>query len=45
VQGNNKPLTTVGDWARTFDYCKGTKVLTIKSIAPIAIPYHRNEAP
>ncbi len=45
VQGNDKPLTTIGDWATTFDNCEGAKALTIKSIAPIVIPYHRNEAP
>ncbi len=45
VQGNDEPLTTIGDWATTFGDCEGAKVLTIKSIAPIVIPYHHNEAP
>ncbi len=45
VQGNDEPLTTIGDWARTYDDCEGAKALTIKLIVPIAIPYHRNEAP
>ncbi len=45
VQGNNEPLTTIGDWATTFDDCEGAKVLMIKSIAPIVIPYHCNLAP
>jgi hypothetical protein len=37
MQGNDKPFTTVGDWATTFDNCEGAKVLMIKSIAPIVI--------
>ena len=45
VQGNEEPLTTIGDWATTYDNCEGAKALTIKSIALIAIPYHHNEAP
>jgi hypothetical protein len=45
MQGNDKPLTTIGDWATTFDNREGTKVLTIKSIALIVIPNHCNEAP
>ncbi len=45
VQGNDEPLTTIGDWATTFDDCEGAKALTIKSIALIVIPYHRNKAP
>jgi hypothetical protein len=45
VQGNDEPLTTIGDWATTFDDSEGAKAITIKSIVPIAIPYHRNEAP
>ena len=45
VQGNDKPLTTIGDWATTYDDCEGAKVITIKLIVPITIPYHRNEAP
>ncbi len=45
VQGNDKPLTTIGDWAMTLDDCDGAKVLTNKSIAPIVIPYHCNEVP
>jgi hypothetical protein len=45
VQGNDKPFTTIGDWATTFNDCEGAKVLTIKSITPIVIPYHCNEAP
>jgi hypothetical protein len=45
MQGNGKPLITVGDWAMTFDDCEGAKALTIKSIVPIAIPYYCNEAP
>ncbi len=45
VQGNDEPLTTTGDWAMTYDNCEGAKEITIKSIVPIAIPYHRNEAP
>jgi hypothetical protein len=45
VQGNDEPLTTIGDWATTYDDCEGAKALTIESIVPIAIPYHRNEAP
>jgi hypothetical protein len=43
VQDNDKPLATIGDWATTFDDREGTKALTIKSIALIAIPCHRNE--
>jgi hypothetical protein len=45
MKGNDKPLTTIGDWAMTFDNREGSKVLTIKSIAPIVIPHYRNEAP
>jgi hypothetical protein len=45
VQGNNKPLTTIGDWATTFDDHEGTNALMIKLIALIAIPYHCNEVP
>ncbi len=45
VQGNDNTLTTIGDWATTFDNREGTKALTIKLISPIMIPYHRNEAP
>ncbi len=45
VQCNDEPLTTVGDWAMAFDDCEGAKALTIKSIVPIAIPYHCNQAP
>jgi hypothetical protein len=45
VQGNNYPLTTIGDWATTYDNCEGAKALTIKLIVPIASPYHRNEVP
>ncbi len=45
VQGNNKPLTTIGDWAMTFDNCEGAKALRIKLIIPITIPYHCNEVP
>ncbi len=45
MQGNDKPLTTIGDWATTFDDDEGAKALRIKSIAPIPIPYHHNEAP
>jgi hypothetical protein len=45
VQGNDEPLTTIGDWATTFDNCEGAKALTIESIVPIVIPYQRNEAP
>jgi hypothetical protein len=45
VQGNDEPLTTIGDWATTFDDREGAKAIMIKSIVPIAIPYHCNEAP
>jgi hypothetical protein len=45
MQGNNKPLAIEGDWAMTFDNCKGTKVPAKKSITPIAIPYICNEVP
>jgi hypothetical protein len=45
MQGNAKPLTTIGDWATTFDNREGAKVLTIKLIALIVTPYHHNEAP
>jgi hypothetical protein len=45
VQGNDKPLTTIGDWATTFDDCEGAKALTTKSFVPIVIPYHCNEPP
>jgi hypothetical protein len=45
MQGNDEPLTTIGDWAMTFDDREGAKAITIKSIVPIVIPYHRNEAP
>jgi hypothetical protein len=37
VQGNDKPLATMGDWATTFDNCEGSKELTIKLIASIAV--------
>jgi hypothetical protein len=36
---------TKSNWATTFNDCEGAKALTIKLIAPIVIPYHRNEAP
>jgi hypothetical protein len=42
VQDNNEPLTTIGDWAMTFDDREGAKALTIKLIVPITIPYHCN---
>jgi hypothetical protein len=42
VQGNDKPLTTIGDWATTFDDSEGAKVLTIKLIMLIVISYHCN---
>jgi hypothetical protein len=45
MQGNNEPLTTIGDWAKTFDDCEGNKAPTVKLISPIAIPHHCNEAP
>ena len=32
MQGNNKPLTTIGDWATTFSDREGAKALTIKLI-------------
>ena len=32
MQGNNKPLTTTGDWATTFKDHEGTKALTNKLI-------------
>ncbi len=32
MQGNNKPLTTIGDWATTFSNREGAKALTIKLI-------------
>jgi hypothetical protein len=38
VQGNKEPLTTIGDWATTFDDSEGAKTLTIKLITLIAIP-------
>ncbi len=44
VKDKDKPLTTIGDRATTFDDCEGAKALRIKSVAPIAIPYNRNEA-
>jgi hypothetical protein len=34
----------MGNWATTFDDHAGAKVLTMKLIAPIAIPHHCNEA-
>jgi hypothetical protein len=46
VQGNYKPLTTMGDWATTFNDHEGTKPLAINLIEPIAIPHHDcNKAP
>jgi hypothetical protein len=32
VQGMDKPLTAIGDWAMTFNNHKGAKVLRIKLI-------------
>jgi hypothetical protein len=29
MQGNHELLTTIGDWATTFNNCEGTKTLTI----------------
>ena len=42
VQGNTKPLTTIDEWATTFDNCEGTKAPMVRLIAPID---HHNEAP
>jgi hypothetical protein len=44
MQGNNKPLAILGNWASTFDYHEGAKVLAINLIEPIAIPYHCDKA-
>jgi hypothetical protein len=45
MQGNDNPLAIMGDWATTFNNCEGTNALAIKSIVPIAISRHSNEAP
>ncbi len=45
MQGNDEPLTLIGDWAMTFNNREGTKALTIKLTVVIAIPHSRNEAP
>ncbi len=45
MQGNDEPLTTIGDWATTFNDCEVAKVLTIKLIMLIAISYHCSEVP
>jgi hypothetical protein len=42
VQGKDKPLATMGDWATTFNDREGAKVLTIKLIARIVTPHHCN---
>jgi hypothetical protein len=44
MQGNNKPLATIVDWATTFDDHEGAKVPTVKLIAPIAILHHCKSA-
>ncbi len=45
VRGNDEPLTTIGDWATTFDDHEDAKGPTVRLIAPIATIHHRNEAP
>jgi hypothetical protein len=45
MQGNNKPLATMGNWATFFDNGEGANALRIKPIAPIATPHNCNEAP
>jgi hypothetical protein len=45
MQGNDKPLATMGGWATTFDNHEGAKALTVKLIVPVVTPHHSNEAP
>jgi hypothetical protein len=44
VQGSNEPLTTLGDWATSFDDREGAKAPTVRLIAPIAILHHCKSA-
>jgi hypothetical protein len=44
MQGNNKPLAIMGDWAMTFGNREGAKAPTVKFITPIVILHHCKSA-
>ncbi len=45
MQGNNKPLAKMGEWATTFDNHEGAKAPAVRLIASITTPHHCHGAP